>query len=147
MIRMTSGPTSLDLTTPMTTFTGCTKESIASETQVALNNFIKGTKRDASVYPIFKNDLYYDTSRRSFLATIKPQAMMLLIQILILMMDINMKFNYSWRNYLLCILSWLLLFKLTKEENWSRSLKEMQGPFSQSSTITILSQILHNMKL
>ena len=34
-----------------------------------------------------------------------------------------------------------------KEENWSRSLKEMQGPFSPSSTITILSQMLHNMKL
>ena len=54
MIRMTSGPTSLDPTTPMTTFTGHTKGSIASETQVALNNFQKGTKRDTSAYPIFK---------------------------------------------------------------------------------------------
>ena len=31
-----------------------------SESQAALNNFKKGTKRHASAYPIFKNDLYYD---------------------------------------------------------------------------------------
>ena len=44
MIRMTSGPTS----PPMTTFTGHPKETTASESQVALNNFKKGTKRDES---------------------------------------------------------------------------------------------------
>ena len=59
MIRMTSGSTSPqpEPTTPMTTFTGHTKGSIASESQVSLNNFKKGIKRDASAYPIFKNDL------------------------------------------------------------------------------------------
>ena len=33
----------------------------------------KGTKSDASAYPIFKNDLYCDTFQRSFLAIIKAQ--------------------------------------------------------------------------
>ena len=41
------------------------------ESKIALNNFKKGTKRDASVYPIFKNDKYYDTFQRSFLANLK----------------------------------------------------------------------------
>ena len=59
----------------MTTFTGHTKGSIASESQVLLNNFKKGTKRDASAYPIFKNDLYYNTFQISFLATIKAQGL------------------------------------------------------------------------
>ena len=36
--------------TPMTTFTGHTKSSATSESQTALNNFKRGTKRDA--YPI-----------------------------------------------------------------------------------------------
>ena len=45
---------------PMTTFTGHTKLSPPSESQIALTNFERGTKRDASAYPIFKNDLHYD---------------------------------------------------------------------------------------
>ena len=57
--------------TPMTTFTGLTKSSAASESQTALTSFKRTTKRDASAYPIFKNDLYYDTFQRSFLAIIK----------------------------------------------------------------------------
>ena len=59
MNKMSSGPTSPlpGTTTPMTTFTGRTKGNTASEYQVALNNFKKGTKRDASAFPIFKNDL------------------------------------------------------------------------------------------
>ena len=73
MISITSGPTSPPPgpTTPMTTFTCHTKGTKASESQVALNNFKKGT--DASAFPIFKNDLYYDTFQRSFLATINAQ--------------------------------------------------------------------------
>ena len=59
--------------TPMTTFTGHTKSSATSESQTALKNFKRGTKRDASAYPIFKNHLYYDTFQRSFLAIIKAQ--------------------------------------------------------------------------
>ena len=43
--------------------------------RLALNNFKKGTKRDASVYPIFKNDKYYDTFQRSFLANLKAQGL------------------------------------------------------------------------
>ena len=57
----------------MTTFTGHTKPPALSESQIALNNFKRGTKRDASGYPIFKNDLDYDTFQRSFLAIIKAQ--------------------------------------------------------------------------
>ena len=45
----------------MTTLTGHTKDGMASESLVALNSFEKGTKRDASAYPIMKIDLYYDT--------------------------------------------------------------------------------------
>ena len=62
-------------TTPMTTLSGHTKGTATSESQAALNIFKKGTKRDASVYPIFKNDLYYDTFQRSFLATVKAQGL------------------------------------------------------------------------
>ena len=73
----------------MNTFSGYTKGTIASESQAALNNFKKGTKRDASAYHIFKNDLYYETFQRSFLANIKAHGlMMLLTQILILVMDL-----------------------------------------------------------
>ena len=68
-----SNSTPPEPTTPMTIFTSHTKGSIASESQVALNNVKKGTKRDASAYPIFKNDLYYDTFQRFFLAIIKAQ--------------------------------------------------------------------------
>ena len=54
-----------------TSFEGESKHQTTSESQTALNNFKKGTKRDASVYPIFKNDKYYDTFQRSFLANLK----------------------------------------------------------------------------
>ena len=52
---------------------GHTQGITASESQVRLNNFKKGTKRDTSAIPIFKNDLYYDSFQRTFLATIKAQ--------------------------------------------------------------------------
>ena len=54
-----------------TSFSGESKHQTPSESQTALNNFKKGTNRDASVYPIFKNDRYYDTFQRSFLANLK----------------------------------------------------------------------------
>ena len=44
-----------------TTLFGYTKGTITSESQAALNTLKKGTKGDASAYPILKNDLYYDT--------------------------------------------------------------------------------------
>ena len=56
-----------------TSFSGESKHQTPSESQTALNNIKKGTKRDASVYPIFKNDKYYDTFQRSFLANLKAQ--------------------------------------------------------------------------
>ena len=59
----------------MTTFYGHTKPTTISESQTALNNFKKGTRRDAPAYPIFKNDLYYDTFQGSFLAVIKAQGL------------------------------------------------------------------------
>ena len=58
-----------------TSFEGEFKHQTTSESQTALNNFKKGTKRDASVYPIFKNDKYYDTFQRSFLANLKAQGL------------------------------------------------------------------------
>ena len=59
MIRMmgkTSSPPP-GPTTSMITLSGYTKGTETSESQDALNNFKKGTKRDTSAYPIFKNDL------------------------------------------------------------------------------------------
>ena len=58
-----------------TSFQGEFKYQTTSESLTALNNFKKGTKRDASVYPIFKNDKYYDTFQRSFLANLKAQGL------------------------------------------------------------------------
>ena len=58
-----------------TSFQGEFKHQTTSESQTALNNFKKGTKRDASVYPIVKNDKYYDTFQRSFLANLKAQGL------------------------------------------------------------------------
>ena len=58
-----------------TSFQGEFKSQTTSESQTALNNFKKRTKRDASVYPIFKNDKYYDTFQRSFLANLKAQGL------------------------------------------------------------------------
>ena len=59
----------------MTIFPSEFKQTTHSESKTALNNFKKGTKRDASVYPIFKNDKYYDTLQRSFLANLKAQGL------------------------------------------------------------------------
>ena len=59
-----SKPTPDEPHTPMTSFTGHTQPPALSESQIALNNFKRGTKRDASAYPIFKNDLYYDTFQK-----------------------------------------------------------------------------------
>ena len=58
-----------------TSFQGEFKHQTTSESQTALNNFKKGTKWGASVYPIFKNDKYYDTFQRSFLANLKAQGL------------------------------------------------------------------------
>ena len=55
---------------PMTTIPGHSKSSETSESVAALNNFKRGTKRDVSAYPIFKNDVYYEPFQRSFLAII-----------------------------------------------------------------------------
>ena len=59
----------------MTSFPSELKQPTHSESKIALNNFKKGTKRDASVYPIFKNDKYYDTFQRAFLANLKVQGL------------------------------------------------------------------------
>ena len=70
-----STPSHIEPHTPMTTFTGHTKSSANSESQTALNSFKRGSIRDASAYPIFKNDLYYDTFQISFLEIIKAQGL------------------------------------------------------------------------
>ena len=59
----------------MTSFPSELKSAPPSESKIALTNFKKGTKRDASVYPIFKNDKYYDTFQRSFFANLKAQGL------------------------------------------------------------------------
>ena len=52
-----------------------TVSSEASESYITLNNFKKGIKRDASSYPIFKNERYYNTFIRHFKATAKAQGL------------------------------------------------------------------------
>ena len=49
--------------------------SEASESYSTLTNFKKGIKRDASAYPIFKNERYYNTFSRHFKATAKAQGL------------------------------------------------------------------------
>ena len=49
--------------------------SEASESYITLTNFKKGLKRDASAYPIFKNERYYNTFIRHFKATAKAQGL------------------------------------------------------------------------
>ena len=107
-------------------FSGDPKHQTQSESQTALNNFKKGTKRDASVYPIFKNDKYYDTFQRSFLANLKAQGLY----------DVadpdhdpesgdiyEKKLFQGKQSFVYSI--WLLHSKQKKGENWSRNLKEM----------------------
>ena len=57
-------------TTPQSTVS-----SEASESCITLTNFKKGIKRDASAYPIFKNERYYNTFIRHFKATAKAQGL------------------------------------------------------------------------
>ena len=49
--------------------------SQASESYITLTNFKKGIKRDASAYPIFKNERYYNTFICHFKATAKAQGL------------------------------------------------------------------------
>ena len=46
-----------------------------SESYITLTNFKKGIKRDASAYPILKNERYYNTFIRHFKATAKAQGL------------------------------------------------------------------------
>ena len=49
--------------------------SAASESYITLTYFKKGIKRDASAYPIFKNERYYNTFIHHFKATAKAQGL------------------------------------------------------------------------
>ena len=49
--------------------------SEASESYITLTNFKKGIKMDASAYPIFKNERYYNTFIRHFKTTAKAQGL------------------------------------------------------------------------
>ena len=49
--------------------------SQASESYITLTNFKKGIKRDASAYPIFKNERYYNTFIHHFRATALKQGL------------------------------------------------------------------------
>ena len=70
-----SSPSHYEPSKLKTSFSGESKHQTPPESQTALNNFKQGTKRDASVNPIFKNDKYYDTFQRSFLANLKAQGL------------------------------------------------------------------------
>ena len=115
----------------MTSFPSELKQPTQSESKIALNNFKKGTKRDASVYPIFKNDKYYDTFQRSFLANLKAQG---LYDVADPDYDpesgISMNKNFFKASSPLYILFWLLHYKQKRGENWSKNLKGMQDPSS-----------------
>ena len=52
-----------------------TVSSEASESYISLTNFKKGIKRDASAYPIFKNERYYNNFIHHFKATTKAQGL------------------------------------------------------------------------
>ena len=64
-ITHTSGPTR----SPSTAISGI------SDSQVTLLSFKKGTKRDLSAYPTFKNEKYYDTFHCSSHATARVQGL------------------------------------------------------------------------
>ena len=49
--------------------------SEASESYITLTNFKRGIKKNASAYPIFKNERYYNTFIRHFKATAKAQGL------------------------------------------------------------------------
>ena len=113
----------------MTSFPSEFKQTTQPETKTALNNFKKGTKRDASVYPIFKNDKYYDTFQRSFFANLKAQGLY----------DVAdpdhdpesgdiYERSFSKASSPLYILFWLLHSKQKRGENWSKNLREMPDP-------------------
>ena len=133
---------------PMTTFSVYPKPTTISGSQTAFNNFKKCTKRDASAYPIFNKDLYYNTFQRSFSSIIKAQGLYDVADT-----DYNPDDGDQYdkelfkENNSLFILYWLLPCRQKRGESWSRNLKEMQDPSFQNCTIIILSQILHNMKL
>ena len=96
MIRMNDMSTQapLEAISHITTFSGHTKVSMASESQVFLNNLKKGMKRDASGYPSSRmtssmipfRDLSWQSSKHK-------AVMMLLTQTLTLKMEINMTSN------------------------------------------------------
>ena len=48
---------------------------VGSESYITLTNFKKGIKRDASAYPIFKNERYYNTFIHHFKATANAQGL------------------------------------------------------------------------
>ena len=133
-------------TKPMTTFYGHTKPTTITESQTALNNFKKGTKRDVSAYPIFKNNLYYDTFQRSFMAVIKAQGLYDVVDPDYDPDDADQyeKELFQEKQY---FVYYVLVTSLQTERDWSKNLKEMQDPSFQNCTITTLNQMLHNMKV
>ena len=139
MNRMSSEPISPPPgpTTPMTTFSGHTKGSTVSASQVAVNNFKKGTKRDASAFPIFKNDLYYDTFHRdlSWQPSRHKDYMMLLTQILILTIVINMTSKASLKNNLFV---YSVFVTSLQTEKGRELVKEFEG-----DARTIISKLHH----
>ena len=108
----------------------------------------KPKKFTTSAYPIFKNNLYYDTFQRSFLAIIKAQGLY----------DVadpdydpddgdyyEQELFQEKQSFVYSVL--VTSLQTDKGRELVKNLKEMQDPSFQNSIIIIPSQMLHNMKL
>ena len=142
----TSSPSHHEPSKLKTSFPGEFKHPTTSESQTVLNNFKKGTNRDASVYPIFKNDKYYDTFQRSFLANLMAQGLYDVAD-----PDHDPENGDIYEKELFkgkqsSVYSVLVTsLKTEKGRELVKDLKEMPGPSSCNYIITIPNQMLHNM--
>ena len=104
----------------MTTLTGHTKLPPPSELQSAIIKFKRGTKTDASAYPIFKNDLYYDTFQRSFLEIIKAQGLYDVANLAFEPDDVDQYAQELFQEKILCLLCTKYFSSDRKEERVSQ---------------------------
>ena len=124
---------------------GNTTPTTISVSQTALNNFKRGTKRDTSVYPIFKNDLYYDTFQRSFFAVIKAQGLYDVADPDYDPDDGDQYDKELFKQKQFFVYSALVASLQT--EKGRKLVKEFEGDTRSIISKLHLSQMLHNMKL
>ena len=99
--------------------------SEASESYITLTNFKKGIKRDASAYPIFKNERYYNTFIRHFKATAEAQGLSTLMDPTSHQDQMNMSNNSSRNNKTFSIQSLSHPSRLISVKLLSRIMREM----------------------